>query len=93
MGKLAKVFGIGADQDGLVWTKAEVMVFESLSGLGVNDGICFGAVGVGAERITRDGRIVGVGRNDVCVGPERSASVRRGFGRGRDEIWRSQPRI
>ena len=48
MGKLAKVFGIGADQDGLVWTKAEVMVFESLSGTGVNDGVGFGVVGAGS---------------------------------------------
>ena len=33
MGESAKVVGIGVDPDGLVWTAAEVMVFESLAGL------------------------------------------------------------
>ena len=92
MGKSAKVVGVGVDPDGLVWTAAEVMVFESLAGLGVNDGVGFGTVGAGAERITRGRRIVVVGRNNVRVGPERSALVRRGFNRGGDDMWRSHPR-
>ena len=70
LGKSAKVVGVGMDPDGLVWTADEVMVFESLAGLGVNDGVGFGAVGAGAERINRGSRIVGVRRNDVCVGAE-----------------------
>ena len=53
-----------------------------MDGLGVNNGVGFGAVGAGADQITRGSRVVGVGRNDVCVGPEQSASVRRGFSRG-----------
>ena len=68
------------------------MVFESLAGLGVNDRVGFGAVGAGAEQITRSIRIIGVGRNDVHVGTERSASVRRGFSRSGDGIWRVHPR-
>ena len=75
LGESAKVVGVGADTDGLVWTAAGVMVFKSLSGLGVNGGVGFGAVGAGADQITKDSRIVGVGRNDVRVGPERSVSV------------------
>ena len=89
--KSAKVVGVGVDPDGLVWTAAEVMLFESLAGLGVNDGVSFGAVGTGAERITRGSRIVGVGRNDVRVVPERSASVRRRFIRSGDKMWKSHP--
>ena len=85
MGESAKVVGVGADPDGLVWNAAEVTVFESLAGLGVN------AVGMGAERITRGIRIVGVGRNDVRVGPERIVSVWRGFSCGGDEMWWSHP--
>ena len=91
MGESAKDVGVGVDPDGLVWTAAEVMVSESLAGLGVNDGFGFGAVGAGAERITRGSRIVGVRRNDVFVGPDRSASLRRGFSRGGYEMWRSHP--
>ena len=93
LGELAKVVGVGADPDGLVWTASEVMVFESLVGPSVNDGVGFCAVGAVLERITRGRRIVGVGRNDVRVVPERSALVRHGFSRGGDEIWRSHPRI
>ena len=91
MGELAKVVVVGADPDGLVWTAAEVMSFESLAGPGVNDGVGFDTVGAGAERITRGSRIVGVGHNDVHVGPERSASVRRRFSHGGDKMWRSHP--
>ena len=40
----AKAVGVGADPDGLVWNAADVMVFKSLAGIGVNDG-----VGAGAE--------------------------------------------
>ena len=65
LGESAKVVGVGANPDGLVWTAAEVVVFESLAGLGVNDGVGFGVVGAGAERITRGSRVFGVGRNDV----------------------------
>ena len=50
-----------------------MVVFESLAGLGVNDGFGFGAIGAGVEQITRIIRIVGVGRNDVGMGPERCA--------------------
>ena len=39
--ELAKVVGIDAGPDGLFWTAAEVMVFESLAGLGVIDGVGF----------------------------------------------------
>ena len=92
LGESAKVVGIGTNPDGLVWTAAEVVVFESLAGLNVNGGVGFGAVGAGAERITRGSRVVGVGRNDVCVGTERSALVRRGFSRGGYEMWQSHPR-
>ena len=84
LGKSAKVVGIGADLDGLVWTADEVMIFKILAGLGVNDGVGFGAVGAGVERITRGSRIVGVRRNDVYMGPERSASVRHGLSHGWD---------
>ena len=91
LGESAKVVGLGADPYGLVWTASEVMVFERLDGLSVNDGVGFGAFGVGAERIMRGSRIFGVGRNDVHVGPERSALVRRRFSRGGDEMWRSHP--
>ena len=66
-------------------------VFESLAGLGVNDGVGFVAVGAGAKRITRGRRVVGVGRNGVCVVPERSALIRHGFSRGGDEMWRIHP--
>ena len=52
MGKSAKVIGVGANPDSRVWTPAEVVVFESLAGLGVSDGVGFGAVGAGADRIT-----------------------------------------
>ena len=69
MGKSAKVVGIGADLDGLVWTADEVMIFKILDGLGVNDGVGFGAVGAGAERIKRSIWIVGVRRNELHVGP------------------------
>ena len=92
LGESAKVVGVGANPGGLVWTATEVVVFESLYGLGVNDGVGFGAVGTGAEWITRVSRVVVVWRNDVCVGPERSATVRCGFSRGGDEIWWSHPR-
>ena len=92
MGESAKVVGVGSDTHGLVWTAAEVMVFESLAGLGVNDGVGFGTVGAGAERITRGRRIVVVVRNYVRVGPEWSVSVRRGFSRGGDDMWQSHPR-
>ena len=91
LGESDNVVVVGAYPDGLVWTAAEVTVFESLAGLGVNDGVSFGAVGTGAERITRGSRIVGVGRNDVRVVPERSASVRRRFIRSGDEMWQSHP--
>ena len=91
LGESAKVVGVGANPDGPIWTAAEVVVFESLSGLGVNDRVGFGAFGAGAERITRGSRVVGVRRNDVCVGPERSASVRSGFSRVGDEMWRIHP--
>ena len=92
LGESAKVVGVGANPDGLVWTAAEVVVSESLASLGVNDGVGLSAVGVGADRTTRGSRVVGVGRNDVFVGPERSALVRRGFIHGEDEMWRSHPR-
>ena len=91
MGDSSKVVGVGADPDSLLWTAAEVVVFKSLDGLGVKDGVGFGIVGAGAERKTRGSRIVGVGRNDVRVVPDRSALVRRGFSRGGDEMWRSHP--
>ena len=91
LGDSDKVFGVGADPYVLVWTAYEVMVFEILTGLGVNDGVGFGTVGAGAERITRGSRIFGVGRNDVRVGPERSALVQHGFSRGGDSMWRSHP--
>ena len=68
-GELVKVFGVGTDLGGLVWTADEVMVFKSLAGLGVNDGVGFGAVGAGAERIKRSIWIVGVRRNELHVGP------------------------
>ena len=89
---MAKVVGVGANPDGPICTAAEVVVFESLDIIGVNGGVDLGAVGAGAERITRGSRVVGVGRNDVCVGPDRSALVRRGFSRGGDEMWQSHPR-
>ena len=92
LGESAKFIGVGADPDGFVWTAAEVVVFENLAGLGVNDGVGFSTASAGAERITRVSWIVGVGRNDVHVGLERSASVRHGFSRGGDEMWRSHPR-
>ena len=69
MGESAKVVGVGAEPDVLVWTVAEVMVFNILAGLGVNDGVGFGAVGAGAERIKRSIWIVGVRRNELHVGP------------------------
>ena len=68
-----------------------MVVFESLAGLGVNDRVGFDEVGAGAERVTRGNRFVGVGRNDVCMGTERSALVWRGFSRGGDEMWQSNP--
>ena len=89
---MAKFVGVGVNPDGLVWTTDEVVVFESLDGLGVNDRVGFGGVGTVAERITRDSRVVGVGWNDMCVGLERSVSVRRGFSRGGDDMWRHHPR-
>ena len=91
LGKSAKVVGVDANTDELFWTVAEVVVFESLAGLGVNYEVGFGAIGAGSERITWGSRVIGVGRNDVCVGPERSASVRRGFSRGGDEMRRIHP--
>ena len=91
-GKSAKVVGVGANPDSLVWTAAEVVVFESLAGIGINDGVVFAAVGAGAERITSSNQVVGVVQNDVCMGPERSALVRRGFSRGGDKMWRIRPR-
>ena len=72
LGESAKVVGVGENLDGLVWTAAEVVVFDSLAGLSVNDEVGLGAVGAGAERITRSSQVVGVIRNDVCVGPERN---------------------
>ena len=92
LGESAKVVGVGANPDDLVCTAAEVVVFESLAGLGVNDGVGFSTVDAGVERITRGSWFVGVGRNNVCVGPEQSALVRRGFSRGGDEMWRRHPR-
>ena len=89
MAELAKVVGIDAGPDGLFWTAAEVMVFESLAGLGVIDGVGFDTVGAGAERITRGSQIVGFRRNDVRVGLERGASVRCGFSQCGYEVWRS----
>ena len=91
LGDSSKVVSVGADPDGLVWTADEVMVFEILAGPSVNDGVGFGAVGAGADWITRGSQIVGVGWNDVRVGTERSESVRREFSRGRDEMWRRNP--
>ena len=91
LGDSEKVVGVGADTDGLVWTAAEVMVFKSLAGIGVNDGVGFGAVGAGAEWITRGSRIVGIRWNDMRVGPEWSVSVWRRFSRGGDEMGRSHP--
>ena len=91
LGDSAKVVCVDADPEVLVWTAAEVMLFESLAGIGVNDRLGFRAVVAGAERITRGRRIVGVGRNDVRVGPERSALVRRGFSRGGDKMWWRHP--
>ena len=91
LGELSKVVGVGANPDSLVWAPAEVVVFKILAGIGVNDGIGFGAVGAGLERIIRGIRFVGVGRNDMRVGPERSTLVRRGFRRGGDEMWWSHP--
>ena len=97
LGESAKVVGEGVDPDSLVYTVAEVMVFESLSGPGVNDGVGSYAVGTGLNRITRGSRIVGIGRNDVRVGPgvctlpKRSAAVRRWVSRGGDEMWWSHP--
>ena len=78
MGESAKVVGVGADPDGLVWNAAEVMVFKSLACLGVNDGVGSGAVVAGVEQITRASRIVGVGRNDVAW--ERSGLCQCGAG-------------
>ena len=92
LGKPAKVVGVGVNPCGLVWTTAEVVVLESLPGLGVNDGVGFDGVDVGAERIMRGSWVVGVGRNDVCVVLERIPSVQCGFSRGRSEMWRSHPR-
>ena len=91
LGDSAKVVGVGANPDGLVWNASGVVVFESLAGLGVNDRVGFGAVGAIAERIMRGIRVLGVGRNDVFVGLERSALVRRRFIRGGDKMWRSHP--
>ena len=91
LGDSSKVVGVGADPDSLLWTAAEVVVFKSLSGLGFNDKLGFGAVGTGAEWITRVSRVVVVWRNDVCVGPEQSALVRCGFSRGGDDMWRRHP--
>ena len=45
-GESAKIFGVGTNPNGLVWTAAEVVVFESLAGIGINDGVVFGTVGV-----------------------------------------------
>ena len=90
--KSAKVVGVGANPDGLVWAAAEVVVFESLAGLGVNDRVGFSAFCAGAEMITRGIRVVGVRRNDVCVVPERSASVQHRFSRDGDEMWWRHPR-
>ena len=91
LGDSAKVVGVGANPDGIVWNASGVVVFESLAGLGVNDRVGFGAVGAIAERIMRGIRVLGVGRNDVFVGLERSALVRRRFIRGGDKMWRSHP--
>ena len=66
-----------------------MVVLESLAVLGFNNRVGFGAVGAGAEQITRGIRVVGVRRNDMSVGPERSELVRRGFSRGGDEMWQS----
>ena len=98
LGESAKVVGVGADPDSFVYTAAEVMVSERLSGLGINDGVGSGAVGTGLDQITRGSRIVGIVRNDVRVGPgvcmvpKRSETVRRWVSRGGDELWWSHPR-
>ena len=70
----------------LFWTADEVAVFESLAGISVNDRVGFGQVGLGEERIMRGGRVVGVRRNDVHIGPERIASAWCGFSRGGDDM-------
>ena len=80
MGESAKDVVVGANPDGLVWTAAEVVVFESLFGLGVNDRVGFGVAGAGAERITRGSRVVGVGWNDVCMVLDWSGVHRFGAG-------------
>ena len=91
LGESAKVVGVGANPDRLIWTVAEVVVLKSLVSLGVNDRVGFGAVGAGAEHITRGIQAVDVRRNDMCMGPDQSASVRRGFSHGGDEMWRRHP--
>ena len=53
LGESAKVVGVGANTDSLVWTVDEVVVFKSLAGIGVNDRVGFVEVGAGAERITK----------------------------------------
>ena len=91
LGESAKVVGVGENLDGLVWTAAEVVVFDSLAGLSVNDEVGLGAVGAGAERIIRGSQMVRVGRNGVHVGPEWIVSVQRWVSRIGDEMWWSHP--
>ena len=91
MGNSAKFVGVGANPDGLVWSAAEIVVFEILASLGVNDVVGISAVGAGAEQITRGSQVVGVRWNDMCVGPDWKL-VRRGFGRGGGEMWQRHPR-
>ena len=88
---MAKVIGVDADPYVFVWNAAEVAVFEILAGISVNAGVGFGQVGAGEESITRGSRVIGVGLNDVHVGPERNASEWCGFSRGGDDLWHSHP--
>ena len=53
LGESAKVVGVGANTDSLVWTVDEVVVFKRLAGIGVNDRVGFVEVGAGADRITK----------------------------------------
>ena len=62
-----------------------------MAGVGINDGVVFGLVGAGVKQISRISRVVGVGQNDVYVGPELSAWVQGRFSRGGDEMWQSHP--
>ena len=39
LGDSAKVVGVGANPDGLVWTADDLVVFKILAGFGVNDGV------------------------------------------------------